>query len=162
MKYTINQSKNKIQGKTLKLGKYISLADIGEGWITLPQSNKQYFFTRRRKTICTYTEYTPGLGRTQHRRLVEVRENGHKLESREYRRYRLAKDATNEYILEIAEAINGISWEHGTQCIRIYAQRPRHQRKNPKATAHSTYWNGTAFGDRPRILPRSEWDEFQK
>ncbi len=152
MKYTIDKSEN-VQGKLLKIGKYIRLADIGDDWNILPQSNRQHFFKNPKKVICHYTEYIQGIGHVQHNRLIETREHVHKIENRERRRFRLAKDADFEYILEICTPMNGVSWEKGIQYIRIYAQRPR-ARKSPKRSA-------PAFNDES-TLTQKDWDDFLK
>ena len=152
MKYTINNTQ-KVQGKNLKLGRYINLADIGEEWAIINRIPKDYFY-HVNKTVFVRTKDPDGTCHLQRR---ATRENVHKIENRERRRYRLAKDDTTEFVLEIAEAINGVTWEAGAQYIRIYAQRPRKTRRTktqnaPKPTAAPA----------PVTLTSNQWAEFLK
>ena len=148
MKYTISRTEN-IAGKNLIIGRYVQLANIGEGWAIINRIPKDYFY-HVDKAIFVRTKDPDGTCHLQRR---VTRENVHKIENRTFCRYRLAKDDTTEYLLEIAEAINGVTWEASAQYVRVYAQRPR-KKRTPKEKITTA--------PAPVTLTTQEWNAFLK
>ena len=147
MKYTINRT-TEIQGRNLKLGRYVRLADIGEEWQVNNKYEKKQFFNIEKTITCKYTS-----DEGTHLRRVKVKEHTNHMVMVYYDRYRIAKNDTHEFVVRIREIVKGPSWEQGTQYVSIYAMRPR-ERKRAKEKKETVI--------QAAVLTAQQWAEFLK